>query len=199
MSRYKGQVQELLKEQNDYDDRRGKLHEQVSMLLTGFIDSLGQFVKEAQAAGLRGVKPCQPETQPQGLVEVSFALANLDWLLIAPYKAARVTLSRDILASKMFIYCRGNEQSEPILTISVMETDKGNYQARIDMSATLGKTPLKHWHRIDQTTGHGAAACVIDHLYSYKSIWPDRQPALAQIRARTSEERPLGFLHLDRE
>ena len=180
---------ELKNGQERLDSRRDKLLDNFIQVREGMIEGLDSFAQHAAKVGLRGVGQCEKRHDSREFFEVTFALKEADWVLVATDTTLLSEYDGD-LAAKMFIYLEGDESTPPLFEIIVQESKKGHVYY-VEYLAPA-KRPVDYGPATKQG-GQKAASALIWYLYRFQSVWPE-PPSLGVIRRKSVGKSRIGFL-----
>ena len=190
-------ISALKSEQVKLASRKSNLLELCIPFRDGLLERLEQFTTAAMNADLHDVKACRKTMHTNKILEVSFTLNGFDLLLMATDDVFPVDPKSEALASKMFIYLDGTDDSTPRIEIVVLGPVEGTYLYKMVWLTQGQPVHVAAGRSVTGKDGHAAGDALIHHICSFRTLWMER-PTLGEIRQRKYETHAMGFQALKR-
>lgn len=184
-------VNELKRRQDNIHERRSSLREAMQPFREALIQEIDHFAREAEEAGLEGVRRCKKITDTPRMLEVSFMLNEIDFTMISTNTVEYPGTNSASLAAKMFFYLDPDKESTPDLVITFQESQT-NYVYAIQRLLSERSYFLRGITPASAEAGVDGARVLINYVYDIKTLLTER-PTLGKIRAKKDEAHPIGF------
>ena len=195
-------ISELKAKEDTLELRRRQLLERFFPFRQGLLETLEQFTQEAEAAGLRSVKPYKKTADAQGNFQVTLTLNGFDLFVLStdethnydlPSQADPTILDEPSLLVKGFFYESTDDKSTPFVEVFARAAPNSSYAYGARWFGQEKQHDITRGNTANKEEGVKTARALLDSFYAWERYWVDRPARKAILHKAGNTSRQIGF------
>jgi hypothetical protein len=181
-------VSELKEMQVAMEVRKNKLRKLFVRFRERLFQRLGEFAKEAKAAGLRGVEFVYRKSD-RAVVQTGLVLNGYPLLIVGADEALPLELDNEELAFKLFIYPDNQDSNvRPWVEVTVFEAGNEQYDFKVEHPTETEIHSILHGSSVNRDEGIKVANAIISFFYHFKRAWTKKPTLESLLGGKTSSQ-----------